>query len=311
MSRIVANEYVFTYVIYTVKLALFTSLILYFCLRAAPFDNPVGYAVVFLSPAFILHSAYTSGSQDLQLLILMAISILFVRRDITLTVLSCMGVLVHELFILLLPAIFLLHTYRSAPAWQITKRKITNAVLLALPVIITILAVLSFGRIDVQEAPLQKMMAEKLPNVAHKHSWWGGYDELSYSLQDDRERSVVRSLPGAAGYIAIPVAYTLSLALVLFFYLRESSFFLKLSVFLVSLFLLFAAFFGRDFYRWVGMSANISLLLIVYLSAMKWIRVPVKVLLMLLAFSCFAPFGAAILERPFPAHQLLLDKFFT
>ena len=59
------------------------------------------------------------------------------------------------------------------------------------------------------------------------------------------------------------------------------------------------------------MSANISLLLIVYLSALKRIQVPVKVLLVLLAFSCFAPFGANVLERPFPAHQLLLDKFFT
>ena len=119
----------------------------------------------------------------------------------------------------------------------------------------------------------------------------------------------MQSLPGAAGYIAILVAYVLSLALVLSFYLRESSLFLRLSVFLVSIFPIFAVFFGRDFYRWIGMSANISLLLIVYLSALKRIQVPVKVLLVLLAFSCFAPFGANVLERPFPAHQLLLEEF--
>jgi len=63
----------------------------------------------------------------------MAILILFVRGDVT----------------FLLSAVFLLHVYRSAPEWQITKRRIANAVLLALPITITIVAVLSFGRIDV------------------------------------------------------------------------------------------------------------------------------------------------------------------
>jgi len=210
-----------------------------------------------------------------------------------------------------LPAIFLLHVYRSAPKWQITKRKIANAVLLALPVTITIVAVLSFGKIDVQRDSFQELMEERLPNAAYQNSYWSGYEELSYFVHDNRRRSIVQSLPGAAGYIAIPVAYVLSLALVLSFYLRESSLFLRLSVFLVSIFPIFAVFFGRDFYRWIGMSANISLLLIVYLSALKRIQVPVKVLLVLLAFSCFAPFGANVLERPFPAHQLLLEKFFT
>jgi len=53
LNRIVANEYVFAYIIHALELALLTSLILYFCLRAVPFDNLVGYAVVFLSLAFI------------------------------------------------------------------------------------------------------------------------------------------------------------------------------------------------------------------------------------------------------------------
>ena len=75
-------------------------------LKIVPFDNLVGYAVVFLSPAFIFHSAYLTGSQDLQLLIIMAMLVLFVRRGITLMILSCIEVLMHELFIFLLPVLF-------------------------------------------------------------------------------------------------------------------------------------------------------------------------------------------------------------
>ncbi len=310
LNKIAPNEYVFAYSIYALKTLLLTSLILYFCLKTVPFDNLVGYAVVFLSPAFILHSAYLTGSQDLQLLIILAILILFVRQGVTLTILSCIGVLMHELFIFLLPVLFFLHAYRSPPAWQLTNRNIANAVLLSLPVIIVIVSVLSFGRIDAQRASYQEMMKERLPNAAYQHSRWSGYDELSYSIQEDRQlgEQAVRSLAGTVGYIAIPVVYALSLAIVLSFYLRESSFFLRVMAFLVSIFPLSAVFFAGDFYRWVGMSANVSLLLILYWSALKRIRVPVKVLLFLLAFSCFAPFGAAILERPFPAHQLLFEK---
>ena len=58
-------------------------------------------------------------------------------------------------------------------------------------------------------------MEERLPNAAYQNSYWSGYEELSYFVHDNRRRSIVQSLPGAAGYIAIPVAYVLSLALVL------------------------------------------------------------------------------------------------
>jgi len=80
-------------------------------------------------------------------------------------------------------------------------------------------------------------------------------------------------------------------------------------VFLVSIFPILAAFSGRDFYCWIGIFSNISLLLIVYLSTFRRIQVSVKVLLVFLAFSCFALFEAKILERPFLAYRLLLEKF--
>ncbi|WP_089725664.1 hypothetical protein [Candidatus Thiosymbion oneisti] len=313
LNKITSNEYVFAYVIYALKIFLFTALILYFCLRAVPFDNLVGYAVVFLSPAFILQSGYITGTQDFQLLIIMAILILFVKRDVWLTILSCVGVLMHELFIFFLPAIFFLHTYRSEPQWQITQRKVAHAVLLSLPVIIVIASVLFFGKIDTQEIPkasYEEVMEKRLPNTAYKRSLWGGYSELSRPIRSYTRSGehVVRSLLEAARYIAIPLVYALSLAIVISLYLRESSLLLRLAVFLVSVFPIFAVFSGYDFYRWIGMSTNVSLLLMVYLSALKRIHVPATVLSFLLVFSCFAPFGGAELERPFPAHQLLLEK---
>ena len=58
------------------------------------------------------------------------------------------------------------------------------------------------------------------------------------------------------------------------------------------------------------MSANISILYAILYTKIKGEFISKRMFLFLLLFSLFAPFGAAGIERPFPAHQLMLEKIF-
>ena len=85
----------------------------------------------------------------------------------------------------------------------------------------------------------------------------------------------------------------------------------KIIIFIFLVFPILISFVATDFYRWVGMSVNLSIFFAIMYSKIKGDFIPKKMFILLLLFSVFAPLGAAGLERPFPVHQLIIEKFFN
>jgi hypothetical protein len=70
INRIISDPYIFGLLIHALMLITLTLILAVYCLTRHVFDYAIGYAVIFLSPAMILHSGYSTGCQDLSLLII-------------------------------------------------------------------------------------------------------------------------------------------------------------------------------------------------------------------------------------------------
>lgn len=308
ISGHIENPYIFGYLIYAAKILLLSFLILFFCLKKDVFSSWHGYAVVFLSPAFILQSGYLTGTQDLQLVILAAICVLFVNNWLIISAVSAAGVLMHELFVFMFPAIALITYFKRVGSVAINFKEIFRAFVSGTFIFLTLLLVIFIG-VDVERGQFESLMAERMGSAAYQHGLWSGYFEVFSSVDENTHigfRSLVNIL-ASLGYAIIPILYAFLLAFAVSFYV-QGEVWKKFLIFAAMILPVFTIFVASDFYRWVGMSANMSILAILAMHNAKLISVPNKIFFLLLLFSLLAPFGAAGLERPFPAHQMILEK---
>jgi hypothetical protein len=310
LSSLFANEYYFAIFVQHVAIFALAALMAVYFLRSKTETSLLFKAVVFLSPTFILQCSYTTGSLDVFVLSVVILNILFVRNVVIFSALLALGIFIHELFAFTIPAQLLAFYIRNdldlrARFGQAIKR-------LALPVATSAAAALIiflFGRTQMPRSQYEAAMAQMIPHAVGKMDLWSGYFEVGSSVSDNSRSALYLTLHlvDKLIYIFIPATYVGLLIFVLA--RRESDTFKKLLLVAAAMVPLVAYLVASDFFRWVGLSGNLALLLLVYYVHERGATVRRGWLVALLCFSVLAPFGGAVIENPFPAHKFILNRF--
>lgn len=295
------NAYEFSYVIYGIEILIFSSIILKYCLKYNPFPTLVAYFALFFSPAFILQSAYLTGTQDLEVLILATIISLYVNNFAIFIVLCVVGVLVHSLFVFLLPFLFAYNFWKTNHTKSDLYRHALAAILMLAVIVLTVIG----GQLDVPKDVYQNAMAAKMPAAVDHHPLWSGYYEVSSSVDQNEKTHMFKEVVNHWWYAFIPLTYAILLAFVVAAFARLKVY-KRIILFFSLLFPLLTIFVATDVYRWIGMSADLSLIALLALNKERIIQVPRFFYYLMAAFFIVAPFGAAQLSRPFPALQFVL-----
>lgn len=298
------NEFIFAHAFHSMSILAVSGVALYYILKNKSQQTAWKYLIVFFSPAFIQQMGSTTGNMDSILVLLAAVSFFFARRLKVLVGIALIGISIHELYIFLLPSIILLHAIRK-------KKKIfsaTNFIAVAIPAVYFIL-ITSLGKIDLDKEAYESMMAVKIPLAAYGHSLWSGYFELSTSVHDNflEGQSFIKNYLPLYQFAILPTLYTILIAWMVsiqkFFSGKQ-----KALVLIALLFPMIATFFAIDYYRWLGLSANLSILYIIFLMSQSKFHLARWQWIVLLLFCLLAPMGGNEFHLPFPLHQPLLNK---
>lgn len=308
INSIFSNEYVFAFFVHHIAVAVLVLLVFCFCVKQNLTNALFIFGVAF-SPAFIIHSGYTTGSLDVFVLLFALLNILYVRKVFLFSLILVAGIFTHELFIFTLPAQFWAFYFGC----KLNRRERLSLTDYA-PIVFSILAILIiafYGRTGVPEVEFNDVMRTRIPNAFEMHSLWSGYVEVGYSVEynlnsTDKLLSILTS--ERVIFLSLPLVYVIFLTLRVLQYSKSHGESLLVVVAISSP--LLTSFVATDLHRWVAMSANMALLLTLRLAARegttmsKW-NIPLAL------FCVLAPFGAAELERPFPLHQFVLEKIKT
>jgi hypothetical protein len=306
LNSILINEYFFAYCFYT-----FTILVSYFIiykilikLQQVTTRNLLSFVVLF-SPAMLAHFGYATGTNDLVLFLIFLCATIYKVRIIFFSSLLVCGILVHELFIFMLPAaVGFRYIFSDLP----DATKIKEIFISVLACVIVIFLLFISGVPDISKIEFEAIMEKKIPNAAFQHGLWSGYFEIVSSVESNYQIGGFRVLVKNFFFIFIPVLYAASLAIFSAIHFRTSKK-EKWILVIVLLFPILAQIVAGDFYRWVSMSACISLVFILLYELKCRSYIPKSLLLYLAVFSIFMPFGAAALDWPFPLHQFILKRF--
>lgn len=304
-----SNAYHFALAVQHVALATLVALAAAYFLRSKGEQRPLFKAVVFLSPAFILQAAYTTGSLDIFVLIIAFLNILVVRSRVLFCALLFVGPLVHELFVFTVPAQLTAYYLRHEGELAGDLRRTVRLMLPPLAAITaSLLAILLFGATELPREEFEATMARLIPDAVDKVDLWSGYFEVGSSVSEN-SRSLgflASNLATHALYLVVPLSY--AAALLLLVLRNEPRLFPRLLLIgsAATPFLVYVV--ATDFYRWVGMSANMSLLLLMLYASRQALRVSRTALAIVLAFSLFAPFGGAVIDNPLPMHKFVVKK---
>jgi hypothetical protein len=183
--------------------------------------------------------------------------------------------------------------------------------LLAAPiaaVAVAVLAVALFGPTDLPRAEYEAAMAKLIPHAVGQVDLWSGYFEVGSSVHENsRTLSFLLSqLLKHSIFLLIPVAYAGFALLLLLRNEQRPVFRLLLIASSVTPLLVYVV--ATDLYRWVGMSANVSLLLVMTYGALRPLKLERTLLVVLLVFSLFAPFGGAVIDNPLPMHKFVMKE---
>ena len=300
VNTLFPNEYHFALLVQHVAILGFAGLIFSYIHKRGIEDVPF-VATIALSPALIIQSGYTTGSLDIFVLILAAVNILYCRRLIPFCIVLITGVLVHELFVFTIPAQLVacyIHLRQQGRGDLFVPMALAAASALSAVVVVA-----AFGVTDLDVLRFESVMEAKLPFAAGQHDLWSGYYEVSQSASDnisDTTSTFAENMIRDAIFLAIPCLY---IALVISRLATCSRSGLEKAMLVgSSVFPLFAALVATDLYRWIGMSANIGLLLTLFSVGQGFDARP-KFTVALLPFCLLAPLGAAQTDWPFPIHQ--------
>lgn len=306
INSLFKNEYHFAIAAHHIAIAILASMIAYYCISRKITDSAFLASVAF-SPALIIHSGYSTGSLDVFVVIFAAINILFVRNLAIFTIVMVSGVLTHELFIFTVPAQFFAILMRSGKARNSYPVKLLFVPAFAFTA--ATIAVVFFGTVDMPRETVEQIMRQKIPIAEGRHGLWSGYFEIA-STAEQNATSSLQNLATALRtdfiWLVIPLTYIALLIARLWSYSERSieTAFMTIAV----LAPLLTALVATDYYRWIAMSANMGILLaLVYAtqagrSSSRW-NIPLFVLCLL------APFGGAAIDRPFPVHQFIIERF--
>ena len=310
INHLFENAYYFAYVFYVIEVIALLGGVWLFLLKNASDKNFWFYTALFFSPVLVLQSGYLTGTQDLQLLLIAFFLALYVRNNIVFTIGCCAGVLTHELFVFLLPFLFLVQYLKTAPAISLrgvfSWRMIAPAGMVVLVILVTVLG----GRLDISKSRYEQVMAEKMPVAAHQHSLWSGYSEISSSVEKNADTAshTLAEIRNNLAWVAVPLAYALLIAFIAVYFLSIGSVRFRTVLFVSILLPLLTVLVATDVYRWIGMTGDLAWLLILVATGRGQHTAPRWCFIVLTLFVVVAPFGAAQIDWPFPAQQLLLEK---
>lgn len=311
VNNLIENTYYFAYIFYAANIVILSTLVLLYFLKNRVFNNIYAYMLVFLSPAFILQSGYLTGTQDIHLLIILTIIFLYVRRWFVFLILSAIGLFIHELYIFMLPAAIISLYIKRNNGFEVKIKEIFIGITV-FAILIFLLVFIVFSGADIQQEQFELTMSGKLGEASYNHPLWSGYYEIFSSVESNTKGSMSLYLNflDSLKYWFIPVFYAVSFALINSVY-SKVEIWKKIIIFLSLILPMLAFIVATDIYRWVGMSVNISILYLISYSNQNRCAIPEKLIILLLTFSVLAPFGAAGISRPFPAHQLILEKYLS
>jgi hypothetical protein len=310
LNNFFENTYYNSYMIHASSILILSVMLLHYSLTRRPFESPYLYVFVFLSPSLILHQGYLTGTLDTVLLILAFVSVFYVRRWSSFLVISIVGVLIHEIYLFIFPVLLFIqsrkfYSYESGYIKLATKFWPLMSIVL---ISITVLAIVFFAA-DINEAEYVKIMSQYInSNIVQARGIADGYFEVFSSVErnSDIGLRMISDMNENLIYISMP----LLMVVVLGYYLSGSSRELldKLMIFVVILFPLLISFLATDFYRWVSLSLNASILLLLYLGSVRKLNEKFVNPVLFLPFVFFISLGAAGLERPFPIWQFLIER---
>lgn len=109
-------------------------------------------------------------------------------------------------------------------------------------------------------------------------------------------------------YTIIPTIYLILLVLSVSFQNYQSKNIKNWMIFTSLLIPLLASIFAIDYYRWLGMSANLSIIFMVYLLGENQFYLKKWQWIILILGGLLAPFGGNEMHIPFPLHQPMIQK---
>lgn len=304
LNAVFANEYHSALLVHHLGIVALVGLVASFCLVNRIHDLVVIVGVA-LSPALIIQSAYTTGCLDLFVILLAALNILYVRNQLLFALVLVTGILTHELFLFTIPAQFLAFTIGKGAlhgGWKISRLALPVAVALA-----TLALILLWGKINIDRAAFESVMFRKMPHAAHQHPLWSGFYELSATPEQNASGSgnlMLGQLRSYWPYMVPSLLYCLLVSARAA--LLVETFAVRLAASVATL----VCFIATDFYRWISLSADLGLLLTLLLIKEQGKRPDRFLSYAVAAFCLLAPFGAYPIDRPFPMHQLVLERFF-
>ena len=301
------SEYVFAFVVHHFAILILSILLSFYCLQRG-ITNILFLIGLAFSPALIIQSGYTTGALDVFVLLVALINILFVRNVLLFCLLLIVGIFIHELFIFTIPAQLYVFHFLGSHGKRLSPTFINT--LPALVSVVAVVVVVLFGKTGFPEESFNAIMQQKLPTAYGQHSLWSGYVEVGSTVgRNLSSADQVFSLFNSGSYIFLLPGFFYILILIARGWKLTSSQPETLIFTIAVLFPLLTAFVATDLHRWVGMSANMALLLT--LRSMQGNGSKVATWnVVLCGFCLLAPFGGAELDRPFPLHQFVIEKFF-
>ncbi len=306
LTNLFENEFIFGHFFHSLTIIVLAGVCLIYILKKKAFNNPWKYLIIFFSPAFIQQMGSTTGNTDAVLILFFAVSALFVRSIWMTVVLSIPALLIHELYILLVPSLFVIHSVRQ------DKNFISLQYILPLGFIgLTFLMITSLGKIQVDKETYEQIVASKIPLAAYRHSLWSGYFELSTTIQQNFREGItfIKNYFPHYRFALLPTTYMLFIAASAAFQKGIKLPKQQILLFLTFILPISATFFAIDYYRWVGFSANIAIVFSLYLMGTGQFHLKKWQWAVLIISCLMAPFGGNEFLLPFPLHQPLLHKF--
>lgn len=307
LNSILQNEYHFALLAQHIGILTFATILFSYVVKRGIRDL-LFIATLALSPALIIQSGYTTGSLDIFILILASINILYCRRLLIFCAILATGVLIHELFVFTIPAqlvAYYLHLRKQEDAPLFVPAIFTMA-----STLVSILIILVYGTSNLPRDNFDSIMESKIPLAAGQHILWSGYYEISSTTSKYIIETIAKlafDITLGAAFLIIPFIYIILVWLRILSVTVLTSTKVLLSIAII--FPILASFLATDLYRWIGMSASLGLMLTLSVIG-QGATAKSGFTHALLPFSFLAPFGAAQIDRPFPLHQFVLERFF-
>lgn len=309
LHRLIDNEYMLAIFIDHASLLTLAILLSIYVLRNGDNMDTAFKAMVFLSPAGIIQSGYITGTLDTFVLLATTANILFVKNRYAFSLLLIIGVLIHELYLFTVPAQILSFYWKTHGFDNLDiKEVIRVSKLPALCLAIAMVLVFFFGRAEMPLHEYRAAMQRSLPNVIHDATLLGGYFEVTSGIGQNMACCAIPydKIVDHLWFLLLPLFY--STALCILAVRNSGGLWVRLFCASAILFPMLISFFAYDIYRWIGMSANMAILLLLLMSTQRRPNIGKWGYAAILPFTALAPFGSGLMGKPFPIHQAIMDR---